>query len=49
MEKGFRIGRDLGERKLSEEEEKSRRELLFNQTNEKVRHAREEAAKLAKA
>ncbi len=49
VEKGFRIGRDLGERELSEEEEKSRRELLFNQTNEKVRHAREEAAKLAKA
>lgn len=49
VEKGFRIGRDLGERELTEEEEKSRRELLFNQTNEKVRHAREEAAKLAKA
>ncbi len=49
VEKGFRVGRELGERELSEEEEKSRRELLFNQTNEKVRHAREEAAKLAKA
>jgi len=47
VEKGFRIGRDLGEREMTEEEEKSRRELLFNQTNEKVRHAREEAAKLA--
>ena len=47
VEKGFRIGQDLGEREMTEEEEKSRRELLFNQTNEKVRHAREEAAKLA--
>ncbi len=47
VEKGFRVGRDLGDRELTEEEEKSRRELLFNQTNEKVRHAREEAAKLA--
>ena len=47
VEKGFHVGRDLGERELSEEEEKSRRELLFNQTNEKVRRAREEAAKLA--
>ena len=47
VEKGFRIGRELGERELTEEEEKNRRELLFNQTNEKVRHAREAAAKLS--
>ena len=45
VETGYRVGRDLGRRELSEEEEKQRRELLFNQTNEKVRHAREEAAK----
>ena len=42
VETGYRVGRDLGRRELSEEEEKQRRELLFNQTNEKVRHAREE-------
>jgi hypothetical protein len=30
---------------LSEEEEKARRELLFNQTNKKVRAAREAAAR----
>ena len=47
VEKGFRVGRDLGKRELSEEEEKNRRELLFNQTNDKVRYAREEAARLA--
>ena len=47
VETGYRVGRDLGRRELSEDEEKQRRELLFNQTNEKVRHAREEAAKAA--
>ena len=45
--KGRKIGEDLGKRELSEEEEKARRELLFNQTNEKVRAAREEAARSA--
>ena len=44
VEKGWQVGRDLGKRELTEEEEKARRELLFNQTNEKVRKAREEAA-----
>jgi len=44
VEKGWQVGRDLGKRELSEEQEKARRELLFNQTNEKVRKAREEAA-----
>ena len=47
VEKGFRVGRDLGSRELSEEEEKRRRDLLFNQTNEKVREAREAAVRLA--
>ncbi|MCS5567091.1 MAG: glutathione binding-like protein, partial [Pseudomonadales bacterium] len=45
VEKGYRVGRDLGRRELSAEEEKQRRELLFNQTNEKVRQAREEAVR----
>ena len=49
VETGYRVGRDLGSRELTEEEEKKRRELLFNQTNEKVRAAREEAARLASA
>jgi len=44
-----RRGRDLhkewGERELSEDEQKRRREILFNQTNEKVRVARQEAAR----
>ena len=47
VDKGFQIGRELRERELTEEEEKARRELLFNQTNEKVRKAREEAARAA--
>ena len=34
-------------RELTPEEEKARRELLFNQTNEKVRQAREAAARAA--
>ena len=47
VDKGYRIGRELGKRELTEAEEKARRELLFNQTNEKVRKAREEAAQAA--
>jgi len=47
VEKGLEVRRDLRERKLSEEEQARRRELLFNQTNEKVRAAREEAARAA--
>ncbi len=42
---GRRVGRELGKRELTEAEEKARRELLFNQTNEKVRAAREAAAR----
>jgi len=47
VDKGYHVGRDLAQKELTEEEEKARRELLFNQTNEKVRKAREEAAKAA--
>ena len=45
VDRGFHAGRELAKRELTEEEEKARRELLFNQTNEKVRKAREAAAK----
>ncbi|MDA1075701.1 MAG: glutathione S-transferase N-terminal domain-containing protein [Proteobacteria bacterium] len=45
VDKGFRVGRDLGKRELTDAEEKARRELLFNQTNDKVRAAREQAAR----
>ncbi len=43
--KGRRLHREWGERELSEEEQKRRREVLFNQTNDKVRAAREAAAR----
>jgi len=42
--KGRKVGAELGNAERTEAEEKARRELLFNQTNEKVRAAREEAA-----
>lgn len=45
VEAGRRVGSDLGKRELTPEEEKARRDLLFNQTNDKVRAAREEAAR----
>lgn len=44
VQTGYKVGEDLGKRELTEEEQKARRELLFNQTNDKVRKAREEAA-----
>jgi glutathione S-transferase len=47
VEKGRLVGREWGERQLSEDEQKRRREILFNQTNEKVRAAREAAARAA--
>lgn len=47
VDRGWQVGRDLGKQERTEAEEKARRELLFNQTNDKVRKAREEAAKLA--
>ena len=45
--KGFQVGNELGKRELTEAEEKARREILFNQTNDKVRAARVAAAKAA--
>jgi GST-like protein len=42
---GRKVGSELGKRELTEAEEKARRELLFNQDNDKVRQAREAAAK----
>ena len=47
VDKGRKVGRELGKQELTEEQEKARRELLFNQTNEKVRTAREAAVKAA--
>ena len=47
VDTGFRVGRELGQRELTEAEEKARREVLFNQTSESVREAREEAARAA--
>lgn len=47
VERGFRVGRELGNKERTEEEEIRRREILFNQTNEKVRSAREQAVKLS--
>lgn len=47
VDKGWQVGRELGKVERTEAQEKARRELLFNQTNEKVRKAREEAAKSA--
>ena len=47
VEIGFRMHRDWGQQPRSPEEEARRRELLFNQTNDKVRSAREEAARSA--
>jgi GST-like protein len=46
--KGRQLHREWAERPLSEDEQKRRRELLFNQTNEKVRAAREAAARAAR-
>jgi GST-like protein len=45
VELGYHVGRELGQVERSEEEEKARRDLLFNQTNDKVRAAREKAAR----
>ena len=50
VEAGRRVGRDLGQRKLTEAEEKARRELLFHQTtesNKKYREIRQAAAQAA--
>lgn len=45
VQAGRNAGSELGKAERTEEEEKVRRELLFNQTNEKVREAREAAVK----
>ncbi len=47
VQKGRKVGEELGKAPRTEEEEKARREILFNQTNDKVRAAREEAARSA--
>ncbi len=49
VDKGYQVARELGKQERTEEEEQARRELLFNQTNEKVRAARIEAARLSQA
>lgn len=46
LERGYRVGKALSERKLTDEEEQARRALLFNQSNDSVRTARAQAAKL---
>ncbi len=45
VDKGFRVQRELGQQERTEEEERRRREILFNQTSDKVRAAREAAAR----
>ncbi len=45
VQKGFALGRDLRDIQYTPEEEERRRALLFNQTSETVRAAREAAAK----
>ena len=45
VERGRQVGRELAEREFTDQEKQARRNLLFNQTNEKVRKAREAAAK----
>jgi GST-like protein len=44
--KGRNLHKEWGEHKYSDEEAQARRNLLFNQTNDKVRAAREQALKL---
>ena len=45
VQRGKDVGKDLGSHERTEEEEQKRREILFNQTNEKVRAAREAAVR----
>jgi GSH-dependent disulfide-bond oxidoreductase len=45
VQKGRQLHKEWGERQLSEEEMERRKTLLFNQTNESVRAARDAAAK----
>lgn len=48
VQKGRGLHREWGERKLTDEEQAKRREILFNQTHAKVRAAREAAARAAR-
>ncbi|MBJ40487.1 MAG: thiol:disulfide oxidoreductase [Gammaproteobacteria bacterium] len=48
VDAGRRVGSDLGRKELTAEEEKARQDLLFNQTNDKVRAARKAAARAAR-
>jgi GST-like protein len=45
VQRGRNVHKEWGERQLTPEQEEARRALLFNQTSEKVRKAREEAAR----
>jgi GST-like protein len=45
VQRGRSHHKEWGERELSDEEQQRRKALLFNQTNESVRAARETAAK----
>ncbi len=45
--KGRKVGEELGTAERTPEQEEARRKILFNQTNDKVRAAREAAAKSA--
>jgi len=45
VERGRKVGAELGKEERTEEEEKARRERLFNQDSKKVQQAREAAAK----
>jgi GST-like protein len=48
VQRGRQLHKEWGERQLSEEEQQRRKALLFNQTNESVRSAREAAARTAR-
>ena len=45
VQKGRKAGEELGKEERTPEQEEARRKILFNQTNDKVRAAREEAAR----
>jgi GST-like protein len=49
VQRGRYLHKEWGERELSEDEQQKRRAILFNQTNESVRAAREAAAKATPA
>jgi Arc/MetJ family transcription regulator len=49
VQKGRQAAREWGERPLTEAQEQARRELLFNQSNDKVRAAREAAVRALNA